>query len=187
MGIVYHQWAPAFTTLTEPLLMDWKAELIMAFDVLLASVLGGIIGWERETEGRDAGVRTYAAVALGSCVFALVAAHLMGDANPHVIAAGVVTGVGFIGAGVIMQERGSIIGLTTAATLWASASIGLAIGYELYLLAVSVTVIVYVLLALQRWPAWERITTKASIKDEAGEAALIADTGVQSCHADTSE
>jgi putative Mg2+ transporter-C (MgtC) family protein len=138
--------------------MDWKGEVVMALNVLYAAILGGVIGWERETEGRDAGVRTFAAVSLGSCVFAEISAHLTGDVSPHVIAAGVVSGVGFIGAGVIMQDRGNIIGLTTAATLWATSAIGLAIGYELYVLGSAVAVLVFALLSLQRLPWWDRVT-----------------------------
>lgn len=144
--------------------MNWQSELVMALNVLYAALLGAIIGWERESEGRDAGVRTYAAVALGSSVFAGISSHLSIDANPNVIAAGVVTGVGFIGAGVIMQDRGNIVGLTTAATLWASAAIGLSIGYQLYLLGTAVALLVFGLLALQRLPWWDRVTKPAKRK-----------------------
>lgn len=137
--------------------MDWSTEALMALRVLIAVALGGFVGWEREQHGREAGVRTYGAVSLGACVFALIATHITGGSNPHVIASGVVTGVGFLGAGVIMKDRGSIVGLTTAATLWATASIGLAIGYGMYTLGVLVSLIVFGLLSLHHAPGWFRL------------------------------
>lgn len=137
--------------------MDWNQEALMALRVVVAVLLGGFIGWEREWHAREAGVRTYGAVSLGSCVFALISTHVTGGNNPHVIAAGVVTGIGFLGAGVILHDRGNIVGLTTAATLWATASVGLATGYGMYTLAVLVALIVFGLLALHHVPGWERL------------------------------
>jgi putative Mg2+ transporter-C (MgtC) family protein len=131
---------------------------MMALRVLLAAMLGAILGWERESTGRDAGVRTYAAVALGACLCAIISAFLSSDSSPHLVAAGVVTGVGFIGAGVIMQDRGNVVGLTTAASLWATGAIGLAVGYGLHVLGVLVSLIVLILLALQRLPRWAELT-----------------------------
>jgi putative Mg2+ transporter-C (MgtC) family protein len=142
--------------------MDWNVEALMALRVLIAVALGGLVGWEREGHGREAGVRTYGAVALGACVFALIATHVTGGNNPHVIAAGVVTGVGFLGAGVIMKDQGSVVGLTTAATLWATASVGLAVGYGMYTLGVLVSLLVYGLLWLHHAPGWFRLKGKQS-------------------------
>ncbi|MBA4062550.1 MAG: magnesium transporter MgtC [Isosphaera sp.] len=137
--------------------MDWKVEALMAFRVMVAVVLGGFVGWERQWHGREAGIRTYAAVALGACVFALISTHVTTGNNPHVIAAGVVTGIGFLGAGVIVREQGNIAGLTTAATLWSTASVGLAVGYGMYLLGVLVSLIVFGLLAVHHVPGWDRL------------------------------
>ncbi|MDP3140276.1 MAG: MgtC/SapB family protein, partial [Methylotenera sp.] len=81
--------------------MDWNLELMLAARIIYAAVLGGMIGWERENHNRDAGLRTYMAVAVGSCAFSIISQHLTGD--PTRIAAQVVTGMGFIGAGVILQ------------------------------------------------------------------------------------
>lgn len=129
----------------------------MAFQAVAAVVLGGLIGLEREWHGREAGIRTYGAVSLGACVFALVSTHITGGNNPHVIAAGVVTGIGFLGAGVILRDRGNVVGLTTAATLWATASVGLATGYGMYMLAVLVAVIVFALLSAHHLPGWSHL------------------------------
>lgn len=137
--------------------MDWNQEALMALRVVVAVLLGGFIGWEREWHARDAGIRTYGAVSLGACVFALLSTHVTTGNNPHVIAAGVVTGIGFLGAGVILHERGNAVGLTTAATLWATASVGLATGYGMYTLAWLTSLIVFGLLALHHVPVWERL------------------------------
>ena len=137
--------------------MDWEIEALMALRALMAALLGALIGWEREQHGREAGVRTYAEVSLGACVFGLVSAHVISASDPTRIAAGVVTGVGFLGAGVILREQGRVAGLTTAATIWATASVGLAIAYGMYLLGVLTTLIIFVLLALHHLPAWHKI------------------------------
>lgn len=142
--------------------MDWNQEALMAMQVVIAVVLGGFVGWEREWHGREAGVRTYGAVSLGACVFALISTHVTTGNNPHVIAAGVVTGIGFLGAGVILRDQGSVVGLTTAATLWATAAIGLATGYRMYTLAVLVSLIVFGLLALHHIPGWHQLKQPTS-------------------------
>lgn len=134
--------------------MDLKQEALMAIQVIIAVVLGGFVGWEREWHAREAGIRTYGAVSLGACVFALLSTHIATGNNPHVIAAGVVTGIGFLGAGVILRDNGNVVGLTTAATLWATAAIGLATGYRMYTLAVLVSLIVFGLLASHHLPGW---------------------------------
>src|SRR5713226_10321050 len=122
--------------------MDWQAEALLALRVVLAIVLGGLVGWQREHLGIEAGVRTFAAVSLGACVFGLI---YPSDTR---IAAQIVTGIGFLGAGVIMRGRGHVHGLTTAASLWAVASVGLALAYGRIVLAVVVAVLLFVLLAV---------------------------------------
>lgn len=141
--------------------MDWDTELLMALRAVAAAVLGAFIGWEREQHGREAGIRTYAAVSLGACVFGLVSAHVVGASDPTRIAAGVVTGVGFLGAGVILREQGRVAGLTTAATIWSTASVGLAIAFGMYVLGVLTALIIFGLLALHHLSVWHKIKGKA--------------------------
>jgi putative Mg2+ transporter-C (MgtC) family protein len=129
--------------------MSWQAESLLAAQVVLASVLGGLVGWQREHLGIEAGVRTFAAVSLGACVFGLI---YPSDTR---IAAQIVTGIGFLGAGVIMRGRGHIHGLTTAASLWAVASVGLAVAYGKFVLAVLVTILLFILLSIPL-KKWER-------------------------------
>ena len=129
--------------------MSWQAEALLALRVVLACVLGGLVGWQREHLGIEAGVRTFAAVSLGACVFGLI---YPSDTR---IAAQIVTGIGFLGAGVIMRGRGHVHGLTTAASLWAIASVGLAVAYGRIVLAVLVTTLLFILLAIPL-KQWER-------------------------------
>jgi len=109
----------------------------------LASILGGFIGIERELRGYPAGVRTVALVALGSALFTEVSQLLGGDDR---VAAGIVTGIGFLGAGVIFREGYTVRGITTAATIWAAAAVGMAVARELYLVAGLGSVLVFILL-----------------------------------------
>src|SRR5947209_7784299 len=130
-----------------------RSELI--FRLVLAIALGSLIGMERERGERSAGMRTHALVALGSAVFMLVSAYGMaalaaGSLSPNAqsalrvdpfrIAAQVVSGIGFLGAGMIFFRREIVRGLTTAAGLWVVAGLGLGVGAGMYLLAVSATV-----------------------------------------------
>ncbi len=137
--------------------MEFKLEFIAR--LLLASLLGGIIGLEREVHGRAAGFRTHLLVSLGSCLFVIASIffyELYGNTSrigppgvdPGRVAAQVVTGIGFLGAGAIIRDRASIRGLTTAACLWIAAAIGLACGIGLYVIAPFVTFLAVVSLLL---------------------------------------
>lgn len=115
--------------------------MISASDVLgivLAIVLGAVIGLEREFSGKAAGLRTNVLICLGAAVFTIISKYLAAEAGDSVtrIAAQIVTGVGFLGAGAIIQDRGGVHGLTTAATIWLVASIGMACGAGFHRLAV---------------------------------------------------
>jgi putative Mg2+ transporter-C (MgtC) family protein len=124
----------------------------------LAAVLGGIIGAERELRDREAGLRTHMLVSIGSCLFTVISAYgfrdvLNGNAalvrtDPTRIAAQIVTGIGFLGAGAIIRQGFSVRGLTTAATLWLTAAIGMAAGAGYYSAAVVTTVVAL----LSLWP-----------------------------------
>jgi putative Mg2+ transporter-C (MgtC) family protein len=129
-------------------------EIGVIYKLVIAAFLGGVIGLERERYGRMAGFRTHILVCLGSCLIMLTSVHIfyMVDsqiaADPGRIAAGVVTGIGFLGAGTIMRFRASVIGLTTAASLWAVAGIGLAVGSGFFSAAYASAVIVLITLVV---------------------------------------
>jgi len=126
--------------------------------LVVAAALGAAIGFERELRDREAGMRTHLLVALGSCLFTLVSAYGFNEflvqggavvrADPSRIAAQIVTGIGFLGAGAIIREGLSVRGLTTAASLWIVAAIGMAAGAGYYEAAIAATALT--LLAL--WP-----------------------------------
>jgi len=133
---------------------EWEIVLRL----LIAVVLGGVIGFERERHNRPAGFRTHILVCAGSALLMMVSAYgFTGHIGPEFhpdpgrIAAGVVTGIGFIGAGTILQQRGSIRGLTTAATIWVVSGVGLAVGIGFYLGSIVTTAFALIsLLTLRR-------------------------------------
>lgn len=128
--------------------------------LLLAAVLGGVIGWERERRGRPAGLRTHILVCVGVTLMMVVSEHIFEKykafaadsiirVDPARIAAQVVTGIGFLGAGTIMRMRTTVRGLTTAASLWVVAGIGLAVGSNCYIPALFTTLLaIFALLLL---------------------------------------
>ncbi|MFQ5679793.1 MAG: MgtC/SapB family protein [Gemmatimonadota bacterium] len=133
-------------------------ELPILGRLLLALLLGAAVGLEREISGKPAGLRTIILICLGaelltemSIAVAGLQLHGLVRADPARIAAGVVTGIGFIGAGTILVHRGSVVGLTTAATLWVAAAIGIAVGARAYVAAVGATVLVMATLVVLRW------------------------------------
>ncbi len=146
---------------------EWNMQLQQLFEwtlfwrLTLAAVLGGIVGLERELHGHQAGLRTNILIATSSCLFTLLSIHafpLVGAAQDTArIAAQIVTGVGFLGAGTLIQTKGSVYGLTTGATIWMVAAVGMAVATDLYLLGIATTVLttgVLVLLApLSNWLA----------------------------------
>ena len=114
----------------------------MMLRLVLAGVLGGLIGAEREYRGKVAGTRTHLLVALGSALMLLVSQHgFGGQGDPGRVAAQIVSGIGFIGAGAIMVDRQSVHGLTTAAGIWVAAGIGMATAAGLYGLAIATTIL----------------------------------------------
>ncbi len=114
--------------------------------LLFAVILGGAIGLEREINGKPAGLRTNIIICLGAAAFTLVGLHFDAPDAPGRIAAGIITGVGFLGAGALIQEGSGVHGLTTAAGIWLVASIGVACGTGYYLLAALVTFLALVAL-----------------------------------------
>jgi putative Mg2+ transporter-C (MgtC) family protein len=126
----------------------------MALRFLLAAALGAGIGYQRERAGKAAGVRTHVLVSSGAALFTLASIYGFGGAVVDIsrVAAGVVVGIGFIGAGVILrgQREKEVAGLTTAATIWITAAIGLAAGAGMYLLSVIATAVAVGVLLLPR-------------------------------------
>jgi putative Mg2+ transporter-C (MgtC) family protein len=117
----------------------------------LAALLGALLGLEREWHNRSAGLRTNTLIALGSAVFTLMSIMMVardGQGDATRIPAQIVTGIGFLGGGAILRTRGGIQGLTTAATIWVNAAVGVAAGAGLYALAISATLTALVVLVV---------------------------------------
>ncbi|MDQ2982584.1 MAG: MgtC/SapB family protein [Actinomycetota bacterium] len=154
--------------------LDWPEVLLR---VALAAVLGGALGLERELREREAGLRTHLLVSVGSALFTLVSAYGFSEflnsgqsvirADPTRIAAQIVTGIGFLGAGAIIRQGISVRGLTTAATLWVAAAIGLACGAGYYSAAAITTALSIVAL----WPL--RLIAYRIVRRFRGETGLL--------------
>jgi len=132
--------------------------LIIILKLFLSTLFAGMVGLEREAHGRAAGLRTHILVSLGSCLIMLTSIHIfhvykdVATCDPARIAAGVVTGVGFLGAGTILRYRTSVVGLTTAASIWAVAAIGLSIGAGFYIGGIMSTLFVMgTLVVISKW------------------------------------
>jgi putative Mg2+ transporter-C (MgtC) family protein len=134
--------------------MDFGPNLV---NLLVAAGLSGLVGFEREYTGRDAGLRTHIMVGMGAALFTIVGAELGVDRTR--MAAQVVSGIGFLGAGTIFRAGDNVKGLTTAAGLWTVAGIGVAAGFGMLLLATTATVIALVVL-FGLLPVVERIGAK---------------------------
>jgi len=126
-------------------------ELDIILKILLAAMLGGIIGLERELSHKEAGLRTNILIAIGSTLITVLSfkiAAMTRSADPARLAAQIVSGIGFLGAGAIIQARFAVHGLTTAATIWTVAAIGIAVGSGFYLLSFLVAILVVIVLTV---------------------------------------
>jgi putative Mg2+ transporter-C (MgtC) family protein len=125
-------------------------EVEMVLRLLLATALGAIIGYQRERKGKPAGLRTHILICVGAALFTVASIYGFGATGDAArVAAGVVAGIGFIGAGAIIRREGGVVeGLTTAATIWAVAAIGLAAGAGMYIVSAVTTAILLIVLFL---------------------------------------
>jgi len=132
--------------------------------VVLAGFVAVMVGLERELQHKPAGARTYGLVAMGAALFTVGGIQAFGEGDPGArVAAQIVTGIGFLGAGTILHMRMHVVGLTTAAGLWAMAAIGMAIGGGLYILGVGVGIVLFLLLRFLRL---DRLSGRGLASDE---------------------
>src|SRR3954451_17413957 len=132
--------------------MTLPEELQLVLKLFVAFFLGAVIGYDRERDGVSAGIRTYAAVCLGSALFTDIGENLNDVAASSRIISTIISGIGFLGAGIIFknEKTNTANGLTTAATIWCTAGVGVAIGLDMYLIAFVATAAVYFLLVLHK-------------------------------------
>ncbi len=135
-------------------------DLNITLRVVSAIVFGFILGFEREVTGKFAGLRTHILVCVGACVFTILSLYgfrfaladgINGINDPARIAAQIITGIGFIGAGTVMRHGTTVLGITTAATLWVSAAVGMACGCGMYYLGGLVTILTLLVLIVIRY------------------------------------
>lgn len=124
----------------------WQ-EIRYVLDLIIAGLLGASVGLERSHLHKIAGLRTYALVAIGSCLFTIISYNIF--KQPH-LASSIITGIGFLGAGLIIHHGSKVEGITTAAALWATASIGVSVGSGLYILSISATLLLVLIIGLLR-------------------------------------
>jgi len=135
--------------------------------IALSLILGACVGIERKTKGQMAGLRTFSLICMGACIAMMLSIYVCQEtsglqrADPGRIAAQVISGIGFLGAGTIIQMKGSVRGLTTAAGIWIIAAVGMAVGCGLYLVAVVSTVMVLLVLTLL-----ERLEKRVNVGNE---------------------
>ena len=131
-----------------------SSDLEIIFQLALAAVIGLTLGFEREVMGKPAGMRTYALVTLGATLFTIVSKYGFSDGGGIVdssrVAAQIVTGIGFLGAGIIIFKGTKVEGLTTASGLWVSAAIGMAIGTAMYSVAIAAAIIAFIVMVVLR-------------------------------------
>jgi putative Mg2+ transporter-C (MgtC) family protein len=133
--------------------MIYSSTIVIGLKFLMAVICGGAIGFERELSRKPAGLRTNVLICLGAALFMIVSRHIGGGApftDPARLVAQVVTAFGFIGAGVILQSRGSITGLTTAATILLVGAVGVAIGEGMFAVAIMATLLIIIVLVVLR-------------------------------------
>lgn len=131
-------------------LKDLPWEYLIA--ILVATVLGFAIGFERKIRFKEAGVRTHAVVSAGACLIMLVSKYGFEGADSARVAAQIVSGIGFIGAGMILYKQQALQGLTTAAGIWTTAGVGMAVGAGMYFLAVGATAIIIIVQCIMHLP-----------------------------------
>lgn len=141
------------------------------FRIILSAILGALIGYERQFEHKSAGLRTNILVCIGSCLIMILSNLLYEqvegktNADPARLAAQVVSGIGFLGAGAIIKEGVNVIGLTTAACIWVVSGVGLAVGAGYYIIAVFASLLVYIILEiLSQMDSWLVPTDNIMIK-----------------------
>jgi putative Mg2+ transporter-C (MgtC) family protein len=145
--------------------LSQNPELEALARVLVAGLVGFVVGIERDLEGKPAGSRTYGGVAMGAATFTVVGFVVFGNNDSAArLAAQIITGIGFLGAGTILHMRQRVVGLTTAAGMWVTAAIGMAIGFGLYILGIGVGIALF---AILQFFETDRIIARRRRRDQA--------------------
>ena len=142
--------------------MTLEVQIVIGLELMLAAFLSMVIGLDRERRQRPAGLRTHMLVGMGSCLFTTLSFHAFPGGDPTRVASNIVTGIGFLGAGTIIQHKHDVHDLTTAASIWATAAVGMAVGTKAWLLAIWAVILIWVILAIIR--RFERRAQEARVE-----------------------
>ncbi len=140
----------------------WYIEFYSFLKVFLALIAGGAIGWERENVGKEAGIRTFGFICAGACAYSVLSSLFSSDSASRIVA-NIVVGIGFLAGGLIFRSDKidrAAQGLTTASSLWVTATIGIMIGFEMYILAIGVTALTLMTLHLPSSKLWIYLSKK---------------------------
>lgn len=146
--------------------ITWEFELYYFLKVILAFIAGGAIGWEREKVGKEAGIRTFGFICAGACSFAILSELFSQDASARIVA-NIVMGIGFIAGGIFYKSENSVKGLqglTTASSLWVTATVGVMVAFGMFILALGITILTVVALHLPATKIWSRFSKKRFLK-----------------------
>jgi putative Mg2+ transporter-C (MgtC) family protein len=135
-------------------------QFVIALQLILAAFLSMVVGWERERKQREAGVRTHMLIGMGSCLFTALSIYGFPGSDPARVASQILPGLGFIGAGAILKHGTSIQGLTTAASIWVTAAVGMAVATGAWFLAICVSLLVWFVLSIV-----QRLKSDGSMQD----------------------
>lgn len=141
-----------------------QAETIVL--LIIAAFLSMIVGLDRERRDRPAGLRTHMLVGIGACLFTILSIHAFPSGDPGRVASQIIPGIGFLGAGAILKQRRDVTGLTTAASIWSTAAIGMAVGSGAWLLALAGTLIIWIVLVMVSRAEHHQLRTKELNNDD---------------------
>ncbi len=141
--------------------LSLEDQLTIALQLILAGILSGLIGMDRERRGHDAGLRTHMLVGMGSCLFTGLSMFAFPGGDPGRVASQILPGLGFLGAGAILKQGANIQGLTTAASMWVTAAVGMGVGTGLWFTAICATLIVWFTLVIVQRMKSDELNTKS--------------------------
>jgi len=145
--------------------MTLDEQILTVLKLCLALALAGAIGYEREKYSKPAGLRTHMILAISCTILTVLSYTFPIPRDSSRIAAAIITGIGFIGAGTVLQTHERVVGLTTAASIWLTASISLAVGSENYVIAIAGTILGYLVLESKPFPRGKRIKKEKGIEE----------------------
>lgn len=155
--------------------MSLQLQVETLFLLIIAAFLSMLIGLDRERRDRPAGLRTHMLVGVGSCLFTILSMYAFPSGDPGRVASQIIPGIGFLGAGAILKQRQDVSGLTTAASVWSTAAVGMAVGTGAWLLALVATLVIWIVLVVVSKSEYHQLRTKGPHEIKHGEDDALMD------------